>query len=95
MIGTSGARLAVVARFDVLVGNSRGPETLADLVAHVRAATVTRAGHQLLTLARPSDAPDRSAVPVPVDDPTTHVEHSPQPPSTPTRRSRRTSRKPR
>ncbi|MGW1023783.1 NADPH-dependent F420 reductase [Streptomyces sp. NPDC002577] len=43
MIGGALARLAVAAGLDVVVSNSRGPETLADLVAelgaHARAAT--------------------------------------------------------
>ncbi|MDF3144691.1 MULTISPECIES: NADPH-dependent F420 reductase [unclassified Streptomyces] len=43
MIGSSVARLAVAAGLDVVLSNSRGPETLADLVAelgeHARAAT--------------------------------------------------------
>ncbi|MEU2251656.1 NAD(P)-binding domain-containing protein [Nocardia xishanensis] len=43
MIGSAVARLAVAAGLDVVIGNSRGPETLADLVAELggtaRAAT--------------------------------------------------------
>lgn len=43
MIGSSLARLAVAVGLDVVLSNSRGPETLADLVAeigpHARAAT--------------------------------------------------------
>lgn len=43
MIGSALARLAVAAGLDVVLSNSRGPETLADLVAelgdHARAAT--------------------------------------------------------
>jgi 8-hydroxy-5-deazaflavin:NADPH oxidoreductase len=43
MIGSALARLTVAAGLDVVVSNSRGPETLADLVAelgeHARAAT--------------------------------------------------------
>ncbi|BBC35124.1 hypothetical protein SGFS_064180 [Streptomyces graminofaciens] len=46
-IGTSLARLAVAAGLDVLLSNSRGPETLADLVAdlggHARAVTPAEA----------------------------------------------------
>ena len=42
-IGSTVARLAVDAGHDVVLSNSRGPETLADLVAelgpHARAAT--------------------------------------------------------
>ena len=47
-IGGTVARLAVTAGYDVVVSNSRGPETLADLVAelgpHARAATAGEAG---------------------------------------------------
>ncbi|QFZ17759.1 NADPH-dependent F420 reductase [Saccharothrix syringae] len=43
MIGTTVARLAIAAGLDVVLSNSRGPETLADLVAdlgdHARAGT--------------------------------------------------------
>ncbi|MBB6629538.1 NADPH-dependent F420 reductase [Nocardioides sp. KIGAM211] len=46
-IGSTVARLAVAAGHDVVLSNSRGPETLADLVAelgdHARAATSTEA----------------------------------------------------
>lgn len=46
-IGSTVARLAVNAGYDVVLSNSRGPETLADLVAelgpHARAATATEA----------------------------------------------------
>ncbi|MGV9308736.1 NADPH-dependent F420 reductase [Nonomuraea sp. NPDC003727] len=47
MIGSSVARLAVAAGLEVVLSNSRGPETLADLVAelgeHARAATPAEA----------------------------------------------------
>ena len=47
MIGGTVARLAVAAGIDVVLSNSRGPETLADLVAelgeHARAATPAEA----------------------------------------------------
>jgi len=46
-IGSTVARLAVDAGYDVALSNSRGPETLADLVAelgsHARATTATEA----------------------------------------------------
>ena len=46
-IGSTVARLAVAAGHDVVLSNSRGPETLADLVAelgpHARAATPAEA----------------------------------------------------
>ena len=46
-IGSTVARLAVDAGHDVVLSNSRGPETLADLVAelgpHARAATAEEA----------------------------------------------------
>ncbi|MEU7748032.1 hypothetical protein [Nonomuraea sp. NPDC049158] len=38
MIGTSVARLAVTAGLEVVLSNSRGPETLADLVAELGGA---------------------------------------------------------
>ncbi|WP_435593150.1 NADPH-dependent F420 reductase [Nocardia sp. bgisy118] len=146
MIGSAAARLAVEAGLDVVIGNSRGPESLADLVAELgataRAATPEEAArvgdlvvaaiplaayrqlpadalvgktvldtanyyperdghlpeldageltstaliqrhlpgsrmvkafntitpHQLYSLARPADAPDRSALPIAGDD---------------------------
>ncbi|MEV4020878.1 NAD(P)-binding domain-containing protein [Nonomuraea angiospora] len=47
MIGGTVARLAVAAGIDVVLSNSRGPETLADLVAelgeHASAATPAEA----------------------------------------------------
>lgn len=47
-IGSTVARLAVDAGYDVVLSNSRGPETLADLVGqlgpHARAATAAEAG---------------------------------------------------
>lgn len=47
-IGGTVARLAVAAGYDVVLSNSRGPETLADLVAelgaHARAGTPAEAG---------------------------------------------------
>jgi predicted dinucleotide-binding enzyme len=47
-IGSQVARAAVTAGYDVVIANSRGPETLADLVAelgeHARAATAADAG---------------------------------------------------
>ena len=46
-IGTTVARLAVAAGHDVVLSNSRGPETLADVVdelgPHARAATPSEA----------------------------------------------------
>ena len=52
-IGTTVARLAVAAGHDVVLSNSRGPETLGDVVAdlghHARAATAAE-------VARGSDA---------------------------------------
>jgi len=46
-IGTTVARLAVAAGHDVVLSNSRGPETLGDVVAdlgpHARAATAAEA----------------------------------------------------
>ncbi|MGX1544876.1 NAD(P)-binding domain-containing protein [Streptomyces adustus] len=48
-IGTSLARLAVTAGLDVVLSNSRGPETLTELVdtlsSHARAATPAEAAH--------------------------------------------------
>ena len=46
-IGTTVARLAVAAGHDVILSNSRGPETLGDVVSdlgpHARAATAVQA----------------------------------------------------
>jgi predicted dinucleotide-binding enzyme len=65
MIGSSVARLAVAADLEVVLSNSRGPETLADLVADLgeraRAATpaeAARAG-DLVVAAIPLNAYDR------------------------------------
>ena len=65
MLGGAIARLAVDAGLDVVVSNSRGPETLAELVAelgvHARAATpveAARAG-DLVVAAVPMSAYDR------------------------------------
>jgi predicted dinucleotide-binding enzyme len=48
-IGSTVARLAVAAGHDVVMSNSRGPDTLADLVSdlgdHARAATAAEAAH--------------------------------------------------
>jgi predicted dinucleotide-binding enzyme len=48
LIGGQVARLAVAAGYDVVISNSRGPETLSDLVAELgpraRAATAAEAG---------------------------------------------------
>ncbi|AQZ65796.1 oxidoreductase [[Actinomadura] parvosata subsp. kistnae] len=152
LIGSSLARLALAAGLDVVLSNSRSPETLADLVAdlgeHARAATPSEAAlaadlvvaaipfkahhhlparalagktvldtsnyyperdghlpaldtgdltssallqrhlkasrvvkafntitpHQLITLARPADAPDRSALPIAGDHPAAKAE---------------------
>lgn len=64
-IGTSLARLAVAAGLDVVLGNSRGPETLTELVdtlgSHARAATsaeAARAG-DLVVVSVPLAAFDR------------------------------------
>jgi predicted dinucleotide-binding enzyme len=47
-IGSTVARLATAAKYDVVLSNSRGPETLADLVSELgpraRAATPAEAG---------------------------------------------------
>jgi predicted dinucleotide-binding enzyme len=49
-IGSTVARLAVAAGYDVVLSNSRGPETLAGLVSelgpHARAATPAEAAHE-------------------------------------------------
>ncbi|WP_306207501.1 NADPH-dependent F420 reductase [Actinoplanes sp. RD1] len=61
-IGSTVARLAVAAGYDVVVSNSRGPETLADLVAelgpHARAATAADAAEagELVVLSVPYKA---------------------------------------
>ena len=50
LIGSTVARLAIAAGHDVVLSNSRGPETLADLVAqlgpHASAATATEAAER-------------------------------------------------
>jgi predicted dinucleotide-binding enzyme len=62
MIGSALARLAVAAGLDVVLSNSRGPETLADLVAelgdHARAATPEEAARvgDLVAVATPLKA---------------------------------------
>jgi predicted dinucleotide-binding enzyme len=67
-IGTGIARLAVAAGHDVLIANSRGPESLADLVAdlgdHARAGTAAQAAAlgEIVVLAVPLSAYD--ALPV-------------------------------
>ncbi|GAA3221964.1 NADPH-dependent F420 reductase [Nonomuraea helvata] len=61
MIGSSVARLAVAAGLEVVLSNSRGPETLAELGGRVRAATpddAARAG-DLVVAAIPFNAYDR------------------------------------
>jgi 8-hydroxy-5-deazaflavin:NADPH oxidoreductase len=69
-IGSTVARLAVAAGHDVVLSNSRGPETLADLVAelgpHARAATsaeAARAGDVVVV-----SIPLRSYPPVPAEE---------------------------
>ncbi|MDH6441137.1 putative dinucleotide-binding enzyme [Streptomyces sp. SAI-144] len=68
MVGGAVARLAVAAGLDVVVSNSRGPETLADLVAllgeRARAATVAEAAlaGDLVVVAVPLKAYDRLPV---------------------------------
>jgi predicted dinucleotide-binding enzyme len=69
MIGGALARLAVAAGLDVVLSNSRGPETLAGLVAelgeHARAATpveAARAG-DLVVATVPLHAYDRLPAP--------------------------------
>ncbi|MGN9843242.1 NADPH-dependent F420 reductase [Nonomuraea sp. H19] len=65
MIGSAVARLAVAAGLDVVLSNSRGPETLADLVAelgeHSRAATPAEAAQagDLVVATIPLNAYDR------------------------------------
>ena len=66
-IGSTVARLAVDAGHDVVLSNSRGPETLADLVAelgpHARAATpqeAARAG-DVVVVTVPAQGPGRPA----------------------------------
>ena len=65
MIGSALARLAVAAGLDVVVSNSRGPETLADLVTELgdraRAATPAEAAHagDLVVATVPLHAYDR------------------------------------
>ncbi|MGW6903121.1 NADPH-dependent F420 reductase [Streptomyces sp. NPDC054940] len=65
MIGGAVARLAVAAGLDVVLSNSRGPETLADLVAelgdHARAATPEEAAQagDLVVATVPLKAYDR------------------------------------
>ena len=52
-IGSTVARLAVAAGHDVVMSNSRGPDTLADLVSelgdHARAATASEGGPRPVT----------------------------------------------
>jgi predicted dinucleotide-binding enzyme len=57
MIGGTVAGLAVATGYHVVVSNSRGPQTLAELAA------------ELGPLARPHGAEDRSALPIAGDDP--------------------------
>ncbi|THV34686.1 NADPH-dependent F420 reductase [Glycomyces buryatensis] len=68
MIGTAVARLAIAEGFEVVLSNSRGPETLTDLVADLgaqaRAATPAEAavGADLVVAAVPLSAFDRLPV---------------------------------
>ena len=83
-IGTTVARLAVAAGHDVVLSNSRAPETLADLVdetttssellqAHLPGSTVVKGFNNiffqhLAVLSRPAGAEDRSALAIAGDD---------------------------
>ncbi|MGW6727495.1 NADPH-dependent F420 reductase [Nocardia sp. NPDC055029] len=88
-IGSTVARLAVAAGIDVVLSNSRGPETLAELDAdtvttsellqrHLPESQVVKAFNNiyfehLAELARPAGAADRSALPVFGDDPAAKI----------------------
>jgi predicted dinucleotide-binding enzyme len=68
-IGSAVARLAVAAGLNVVLSNSRGPETLADLVAelgeHARATTPTKPHEQVTWSWRPSHSRPTSSFPPP------------------------------
>src|SRR5450755_4416782 len=76
-IGSTIARLAIEAGHEVVLSNSRGPETLAETVAELGPrASAARSGEaaaagdnkifykHLLSLARPAAAADRSYLPI-------------------------------
>jgi len=73
MIGGTVARLSVAAGHHVVVSNSRGPETLAELAAELGHAQVVKVFNNiffkhLASLARPHGSPDRTALPIAGDD---------------------------
>jgi len=65
-IGSALARVAVDAGHDVVLSNSRGPESLADLVAEIAARPTARGSVRAATAAEAAAAADLAVVTIPL-----------------------------
>jgi predicted dinucleotide-binding enzyme len=65
-IGSALAQTALDAGYDVVISNSRGPETLADLVAELASRPTVRGTVRAGTAAEAADAADLAVVTIPV-----------------------------
>jgi predicted dinucleotide-binding enzyme len=65
-IGSALARVALDAGHDVVLSNSRGPETLADLVAELAARPTARGSVRAATAEEAAEAADLAVVTIPV-----------------------------
>lgn len=65
-IGSALARVAVDAGHDVVLSNSRGPESLADLVAEIAARPTTRGSVRAATAPEAAAAADLAVVTIPL-----------------------------
>jgi predicted dinucleotide-binding enzyme len=65
-IGSALAKTALDAGYDVVISNSRGPETLADLVAELASRPTVRGTVRAGTAAEAADAADLAVVTIPV-----------------------------